>query len=418
MVSWAGLSEAHAHQVPFPLFPGTAMNDTIRLPVQAQDLPAGGAVVSCIQNTLGRLPVSPQDLSQSERAKIFQACPESVGRLGVLLFGTSPGSEEEILQQLRGINQALRKLESDTQSEIQQELDRIDSEREDPAPKRMKDLQQDLERIDELHAGLKSEFEVKARKWDGRKKAQKAQELNGHLAGLERERGKLQRETQDLIQSDIALMDQASADRERQLQEEMNRTKNTLENRRSELEDQLQRLRSQQGQSQRQLLDRQRLDQERKAEQARLQQQQQLDQQRIDQERQLGQQRLDQERENMERERQLAEDRLKQQRDLDQQRIDQERQRLEQERLLELERQRLETQRPGQDVVVQNTPLGPTGAANLPGPSDRLPTRGFFNNSSSGEINDIDKLLDPSALAVLGILITLVATSLSLVNGN
>ena len=47
-----------------------------------------------------------------------------------------------------------------------------------------------------------------------------------------------------------------------------------------------------------------------------------------------------------------------------------------------------------------------------------LPTRGFFTNSSSGSISDVEKFIDPTTLAVLGILLTLLATSLSLIKGN
>ena len=61
-------------------------------------------------------------------------------------------------------------------------------------------------------------------------------------------------------------------------------------------------------------------------------------------------------------------------------------------------------------------------ALNLLDPSNplraNLPTRGFFTNSSSGEFSDIDKFMDPTSLAVFGILLTLLATSLSLFKGS
>ena len=59
---------------------------------------------------------------------------------------------------------------------------------------------------------------------------------------------------------------------------------------------------------------------------------------------------------------------------------------------------------------------------NLLNPSNplraNLPTRGFFTNSPTGAFSDFDKLMDPTSLAVLGILFTLLATSLSLVKGS
>ena len=45
-------------------------------------------------------------------------------------------------------------------------------------------------------------------------------------------------------------------------------------------------------------------------------------------------------------------------------------------------------------------------------------TRGFFSNSASGDMDDLNRFMDPTTLAVLGILLTLVATSLSLVKGS
>ena len=47
-----------------------------------------------------------------------------------------------------------------------------------------------------------------------------------------------------------------------------------------------------------------------------------------------------------------------------------------------------------------------------------LPTRGFFTNSASGALGDIERFMDPTSLAVFGILLTLLATSLSLFKGN
>ncbi len=85
----------------------------------------------------------------------------------------------------------------------------------------------------------------------------------------------------------------------------------------------------------------------------------------------------------------------------------QEQQRLEQVRI-EQEQERLERERQDQ-------------APSSPGegqPAEEGPRRGFFTNSAAGEANAVDKLMDPSTLAVLGILMTLLATSLSLLKGN
>ena len=44
--------------------------------------------------------------------------------------------------------------------------------------------------------------------------------------------------------------------------------------------------------------------------------------------------------------------------------------------------------------------------------------RGFFINSQAGDIGSVEKLTNPTALAVLGILLTLFASAISLFKGN
>ena len=53
-----------------------------------------------------------------------------------------------------------------------------------------------------------------------------------------------------------------------------------------------------------------------------------------------------------------------------------------------------------------------------PSGDDSGNSRGFFFNSESGALGDLGESLDPSTLAVLGILITLAATAIQLVKGN
>ena len=52
------------------------------------------------------------------------------------------------------------------------------------------------------------------------------------------------------------------------------------------------------------------------------------------------------------------------------------------------------------------------------GSEDQGRNRGFFTNSISVDPNGLNNALDPTTLAVLGILITLVATGIQLVKGN
>ena len=177
-----------------------------------------------------------------------------------------------------------------------------------------------------------------------------------------------------------------------------------MEQRRFELEDAIQREVNSAEQQQREQEDRRRFERER-----------QLEEQRFNQQEGLERQRIEQERARFEQERALEDERLRQQGQLDRDRLEQDRQRLEQERRLNQERFNREFQiQTGQRRAGINL-NEPSGPLRIP---RNLPTRGFFTNSSNGQISDIDKIMDPTSLAVLGIILTLMATSLSLFKGN
>ena len=52
------------------------------------------------------------------------------------------------------------------------------------------------------------------------------------------------------------------------------------------------------------------------------------------------------------------------------------------------------------------------------GTGEKHIVRGFFTNSPTGSIGDIDRAMNPTTLAVLGLLITLAAASMSLFRGR
>lgn len=416
LVSWQGSPAVHAQQLLLHLHTGAhelhlgvGERGAGQQPVAAQERPRGGQIRRCVENTLGRLPSTPEDMTQDERSKVFQACPGSEGNLGALFFGSLPDSEETILSQIRSIDDKLRKLESDTRREMQKESDGLNREQEDREKQLKDNLQKELNQVDQQRLDLQEEFEVKAKQkgWDARKRAEKGKELRRLLAGLDEERFNLEQRTNNQIQREVNLLAQDNAGRERQLRKDMEQNRSRLERRRSELEAALQDPRGEKGRSEQVALDRDRQERERRLEEDRLRQQRQLDQQRLNQQRQ-----------SIEMERQLEQDRLNQTRELDQQRIDQERRALEREKQIELDRQRLEAERSNPAVTLKGLDSVPSQVIEVSQPAVKLPTRGFFSNSASGEVSDIDRLLDPTALAVLGILLTLVATSLSLVKGS
>jgi hypothetical protein len=60
------------------------------------------------------------------------------------------------------------------------------------------------------------------------------------------------------------------------------------------------------------------------------------------------------------------------------------------------------------------------GSKPAPGsnPPSGGPSRGFFTNSAVGGLGTANNFMDPTMLAVIGILITLVATTMQMVRGN
>ena len=106
-------------------------------------------------------------------------------------------------------------------------------------------------------------------------------------------------------------------------------------------------------------------------------------------------------------------------RELEKQNADRERNRAGQDAQVELERRRLDPQYPDLGVFRidgdQDRDRKPDGSVSR---RNRSSGRGFFVNSSSGASGAIDRILDPTSLAVIGILLTLAATSASLFKGN
>ena len=179
-----------------------------------------------------------------------------------------------------------------------------------------------------------------------------------------------------------------------------------------------------------------RLEQERlKQERVRQEEQARLDQERIKQEqvlfqqeqkrqRELDQARFEQEQERIKRQQLLAE----QQQNVEQERMARQRQRedrefkAEQDKLrreveLNLQRQKFELeQRSRQQLGLP--PLPPGDFPRSGEPEDQGPARGFFTNTTVGGLGTANDLMDPTMLAVMGIVLTLGATMLQMVRGN
>jgi hypothetical protein len=217
-------------------------------------------------------------------------------------------------------------------------------------------------------------------------------------------------ETQRLKQDQAFQEEQQSLDRERRTREqERIKREQALQEEQDRLD--RDRLKSERERQQEQS----RLDQERlRQEQDRFQaeQEMQADQQRLDQRRALDEQerqdelekaRFESERARIERDRSLEEERAR----LDQERLRRDDERLRQESAFNQNRQ-------GQGPGGSSPEAGGSGDAQ----ANTGPTRGFFTNSQIGQLGSLNNFLEPATLAVIGILITLVASTLQLVKGN
>ena len=367
--------------------------------------------LACVAKVLGRMPTSPQDLSNQERMKVFQACPAVRNNLGALMGNLRPVeipveiSQVELMrQELRQIEQEISQVERETPIKIQQEMERLDHDINNLDREMWDNLQSELNRLDQQRFDIEHQMQQQLRSADFRMQAQIEVKYRRILDNLERERFETERRTQVSIQQEIGRMYRDREITERQLWDDKQQEINRLEQRRFELEDAIQREVNSAEQQQREQEDRRRFERERQFEERRFKQQEELERQRIEQERA-----------RFEQERALEDERLRQQGQLDRDRLEQDRQRLEQERRLNQERFNREFQiQTGQRRVGINL-NEPSGPLRIP---RNLPTRGFFTNSSTGQISDIDKIMDPTSLAVLGIILTLMATSLSLFKGN
>ena len=211
---------------------------------------------------------------------------------------------------------------------------------------------------------LERQFEQELRTSDIRRQPEVHRKFKHLRDNLDRERFERDRQTQNQIQQTLGNLERERYDRERQLWDEQQRNFSRLEQRRFELEGELERLRMDQERYRMEQEDRDRFAREMQQDQERFQRQEESERQRSERERQ----RRDQGRSNLE-------------------------------------------------FVQASSSIGDPG--DRPRfPSKGLPSRGFFTNSASGSMSDVDNFMDPTTLAVLGILLTLVATSLSLVKGN
>lgn len=225
-------------------------------------------------------------------------------------------------------------------------------------------------------------------------------EIQQELDHLDRQLGEIDRQLWDDLQGQLDHLDRRRFDIEREFEEQL-RTADIRRYRDIEMKFR----REFDG------LERERFELERRTQNQIQQKLSNLERERQDRERELW----DEKERNLNR---LDQRRFELEGALEQQRIEMERQLMEQERqLMEQERQRRERERLDREFGQERSSIGDPGGGPKP-PTRGLTTRGFFTNSASGSVSDLNKFMDPTTLAVVGILLTLVASSIPLVKGN
>ena len=149
--------------------------------------------------------------------------------------------------------------------------------------------------------------------------------------------------------------------------------------------------------------------------------QEELDQARFEQE----QQRLKREQELDLQQQKLEEDRRSRQRQQEDRDFKAQQERLRREVELNLQRQKFELEQRAR----QGLGLPPLPPEQFPPPGDgrpialietedKGPRRGFFTNTTVGGLGTANDLMDPTMLAIMGIILTLGATMLQMIRGN
>ena len=344
--------------------------------------------MECMLSTLGRLPSGPQDLTGQERIRLLKECPNFIRNLGALnnLSQTAPTPQtNQTAANLQKIRDQIARLTNETPIKIQQELDQHNRTIAKSQNDLSKELQMNIDVVNrKLSDTTRRKAEELSKATDFRDRERIEANYRDVLERLRRQRSDYQRNGRSTIDDEINRLERNRDQVKRDLEETSRNQINQLEQRMRDLQESIEHDRSS---SDRRLIEEQ--DRER-------QQAEDLD--RSDRERQM-------EKERYERQKGQEEERFRRQAAMDEERFEQEK--------------RLNEERFQQDAERQKDERAPNSGPRKPLPQrENQPARGFFTNSVSGNISDLNRLVDPTTLAVLGILLTLVATSLSLVKGN
>ena len=143
----------------------------------------------------------------------------------------------------------------------------------------------------------------------------------------------------------------------------------------------------------------------------------------MERKRRLDEERMQAERKRMESQDQMQRDEIKRRASLDEVRMQREQKRMEAQEQMQREemerRRKLDEERMQAERNRRPRSLPGEGAPVTPFESeDKGSGRGFFSNNAVGGLGTANSMMDPTMLAVIGILITMAATLMQMVKGS
>jgi len=313
-----------------------------------------GIDIGCVMGVLGRIPSGPDDMSPQDKFRVAQEC-----------FSGGGFPDDSARMELEKLKIEQEKQQMEQELAFQREKQRFETQR-------IKDeqaFQQQQQRLEAEQRNREREFQLEQQRLDAEQRNREQERFKQEQA-LQEEQDRLDR-------------DRLKSARERQIEQD-----------RIDAE------------RQKQDLDRLKADVQMQDQQQRLNQRRALEEQQRQDE--LEKARFESERARIDRERQLDEERAR----LDQERLirDDDRRRMEEE----INQRNREGQfAGGQQPWALDPVQSPDGAKALLGPS-----RGFFTNTRVGGLGAANQFMDPTMLAVIGILITMAATLMQMVKGS
>ncbi len=395
--------------------------------------------LECIARVLGRMPAGIKDTTDEERLRMTRECmvsgqnqPGSPRQPNPAIQQTSQELQnarqelenwkrekgQQVQQQVTDLRGKLREFKQSLNQPVQDkglELNKLQYQR---TLDEYKQVQQDCKSNERVCRRI-PELEMQVRQ------AEQNIERRERTVVEDRERrlNNRERETGSRIQS----LESNFARELRQKEEELRQLERRLQETNTEQRRQSQEQRQRQQEQQRRQADAQRqrkMDEERmQGERKRMESQEQMQREEMKRQTKMDEERMQAERKRMESQEQMQRDEMERQKRLDEERMQAERKRMDRQEQMqreEMERRRgLDEERMRIDRDRRPRSLPGEGAPGTPFETeDKRSGRGFFSNNAVGGLGTANSMMDPTMLAVIGIVLTLGATMLQMVKGG